>query len=53
MASAYPKMAPAVTNMEGVFISGVVSGPKDIVDTIIESGAAAMEAANYLKRLNR
>jgi heterodisulfide reductase subunit A2 len=53
MSSACPKMAPAVTNMEGVFISGVVSGPKDIVDTIIESGAAAMEAANYLKRLNK
>lgn len=50
MSSAYPKMAPALTNMEGVFISGVVSGPKDIVDTIIESGAAAMEAANYLKQ---
>jgi heterodisulfide reductase subunit A2 len=52
MTSAYPKMAPALTNMEGVFIAGVVSGPKDIVDTIIEAGAAAMEAANYLKAAN-
>jgi heterodisulfide reductase subunit A2 len=53
MSSAYPKMAPALTNMEGVFIAGVVSGPKDIVDTIIEAGSAAMEAANYLKELGR
>ena len=53
MSSAYPKMAPALTNMKGVFIAGVVSGPKDIVDTIIEAGAAAMEAANYLKGLGR
>jgi heterodisulfide reductase subunit A2 len=53
LASAFPKIAPSLTNMEGVFISGVISGPKDIVDTIIESGSAAMEAANYLKGLNR
>lgn len=53
MASAYPKMAPALTKMEGVFIAGVASGPKDIVDTIIEAGAAAMEASNYLKGLDQ
>jgi len=51
LASANPKIAPALTNMEGVFIAGIISGPKDIVDTIIEAGAAAMEAANYLKAL--
>lgn len=53
MASAYPKISPALTNMEGVFIAGVASGPKDIVDTIIEAGAAAMEASNYLKDLRQ
>jgi heterodisulfide reductase subunit A len=45
-----PQIAPTVTNMEGVFVAGVASGPKDIVDTIAEAGAAAMEAANYLGR---
>jgi heterodisulfide reductase subunit A2 len=53
LASASPKMAPALTNMEGIFIGGVISGPKDIVDTIIEAGAAAMEASNYLKGLEQ
>jgi heterodisulfide reductase subunit A len=47
-----PKMAPTVTSMEGVFTAGVASGPKDIVDTIAEAGAAAMEASNYLSRLS-
>ena len=43
-----PKIAPTLTDMEGVFVSGVAAGPKDIVDTIAEAGAAAMEASNYL-----
>ena len=34
--------------MEGVFVAGAAAGPKDIVDTIVEAGAAAMEASNYL-----
>jgi heterodisulfide reductase subunit A len=45
-----PQIAPTLTNMEGVFVAGVAAGPKDIVDTITEAGAAAMEAANYLGR---
>ncbi|MCB2145094.1 MAG: FAD-dependent oxidoreductase [Deltaproteobacteria bacterium] len=44
-----PQIAPTLTNMAGVFVAGVAAGPKDIVDTITEAGAAAMEAANYLK----
>jgi heterodisulfide reductase subunit A len=48
MKPAYPKIAPTLTDQEGVFIAGVASGPKDIVDTIIEAGAAATEAVNYL-----
>ncbi len=43
-----PKIAPCLTDMEGVFVAGVAAGPKDIVDTIAEAGAAAMEASNYL-----
>jgi heterodisulfide reductase subunit A len=46
---AMPQMAPTRTEMEGVFVAGVAAGPKDIVDTIVEAGAAAMEASNYLK----
>ena len=43
-----PKLSPTVTDMEGVFVAGAAAGPKDIVDTITESGAAAMEAAKYM-----
>ena len=51
--SVMPKIAPALTNMEGVFAAGVATGPKDIVDTIVEAGSAAMEASNYLISINR
>jgi heterodisulfide reductase subunit A len=44
-----PKIAPTKTTMEGIFVAGVAAGPKDIVDTIAEAGAAAMEASAYLK----
>jgi heterodisulfide reductase subunit A len=48
-----PKVAPALTDIEGVFVAGVAAGPKDIVDTIAEAGAAAMEASNYLIELKQ
>ncbi|MBW2208501.1 MAG: CoB--CoM heterodisulfide reductase iron-sulfur subunit A family protein, partial [Deltaproteobacteria bacterium] len=47
-----PKIAPTLTDMEGVFVAGVAAGPKDIVDTIVEAGAAAMEASKYLTSMN-
>ncbi len=50
--SARPKTAPTVTSLEGVFTAGVAAGPKDIVDTIAEAGAAAMEAAGYLRQIS-
>ena len=43
-----PKIAPSLTDMEGVFVAGVAAGPKDIVDSIVEAGAAASEACRYL-----
>jgi heterodisulfide reductase subunit A2 len=46
-----PKLSPTLTDMEGVFVAGAAAGPKDIVDTITESGAAAVEAAKYLVAL--
>jgi heterodisulfide reductase subunit A len=49
--SRMPKIAPTLTDMDGVFVAGIAAGPKDIVDTIAEAGAAAMEASNYLNRL--
>ncbi len=49
--SIMPKISPTVTNLEGVYTAGVAAGPKDIVDSITEAGAAATEASNYLKGL--
>jgi heterodisulfide reductase subunit A len=43
-----PKLAPTLTDQEGVFVAGAAAGPKDIVDSIVEAGAAAMEASRYL-----
>jgi heterodisulfide reductase subunit A len=48
-----PKVSPTLTALEGVFTAGTGAGPKDIVDTITEAGAAAMEAAKYLTALGR
>jgi heterodisulfide reductase subunit A len=44
-----PKISPTLTDMEGVFAAGAAVGPKDIVDTIAEAGAAAMEAGKYMR----
>ncbi len=46
---AMPHSAPTRTDTEGMFVAGAAAGPKDIVDSIAEAGAAAVEAANYLK----
>jgi len=40
--------SPTQTNVPGIFVAGAAAGPKDIVDTIVEAGAAAMEASDYL-----
>jgi heterodisulfide reductase subunit A len=45
----YSRIAPTLTDLDGVFVAGVAAGPKDIVDTITEAGAAAMEAAKYIR----
>jgi heterodisulfide reductase subunit A len=41
---------PVNSPVEGIFVAGVATGPKDIPDAIVEAGAAAMEAAMYLHR---
>lgn len=48
-----PKIAPTLTDRPGVFVTGMAAGPKDIVDTIVESGAAAMEASIYITEKRR
>jgi heterodisulfide reductase subunit A len=48
-----PKIAPTLTDLEGVFVAGAATGPKDIVDSIVEAGAAAMEASRYLSTVSR
>jgi len=48
-----PKVAPCRTGRQGVFVAGTATGPKDIVDTIVEAGAAAAEAALYLRQGSR
>ena len=45
-----PKLAPCRTETEGVFVAGTAAGPKDIPDSIVEAGAAAVEAAIYLRQ---
>jgi len=45
----HSRISPTLTDMEGVFVAGVAAGPKDIVDTITEAGAAAMEVSKYMK----
>ncbi|MCB2187474.1 MAG: FAD-dependent oxidoreductase [Deltaproteobacteria bacterium] len=52
LAPAQPKLAPTLTSRPGVFMAGVAAGPKDIVDTVVEAGAAAAEAAIYLAALD-
>jgi heterodisulfide reductase subunit A len=48
-----PKLAPCRTQEEGIFVAGTAAGPKDIPDSIVEAGTAAVEAAVYLRRNGR
>lgn len=48
-----PRLAPTLTSMAGVFAAGAAAGPKDIVDSIAEAGAAAMKASAYLASRQR
>lgn len=44
----HPELAPVETVVEGVFLSGTVQGPKDIVDSVAQASAAAAKAAVLL-----
>ncbi len=41
---------PGKTSIDGVFVAGAASSPRDIPDTIVHAGAAAAQAAGYLTR---
>jgi heterodisulfide reductase subunit A len=43
------KLRPSLTDQPGVFVAGTAAGPKDIVDSILEGGSAAMEASIFLR----
>lgn len=43
-------VSPSLTSIEGVFVAGAASGPKDIPDSILSAGCAASEVAGYLNR---
>lgn len=45
-------VSPSRTSIEGVFVAGTASGPKDIPDSILSAGCAATEVAGYLSRLS-
>ncbi len=48
-----PNISPCVTDRPGIFVTGTAVGPMDIVDSIVMAGAAASEAAVYLRALRK
>ena len=45
-----PLLSPAKTSIDGVFVAGAATGPKDIPDSILSAGAASTEAISYLNQ---
>jgi heterodisulfide reductase subunit A-like polyferredoxin len=41
--------SPAATSIPGVFVAGAVSGPRDIPESILHAGAAAIQVAAHLE----
>ena len=48
MKLASPIINPQNTTVEGIFSAGMATGPKDIVDSILDASSAAMYIDNYL-----
>jgi heterodisulfide reductase subunit A len=46
----HPKLAPVSTFTDGIFLAGACQGPKDIPDTVAQTGAAAAEALSLVDR---
>ena len=47
---AHPKLRPAETNVEGVYLAGACQGPKDIPATVAHASAAAAQALSLMSR---
>ncbi len=47
---AHPKLRPAETTIPGIYLAGCVQFPKDIPDTVAQSGGAAAVAAELLTK---
>ena len=45
-------LRPSNTSIDGVFVAGAASGPKDIPDSILSAGCAASEVTSYLMSNN-
>ena len=45
-----PISEPGRTNIGGLFAAGAIIGVRDIPDTVLHAGAAATQAATYLKQ---
>jgi len=43
------ELSPGQTTVPGVFVAGTAAGAKDIVDTILHSGAAVAQVAAHLE----
>jgi len=43
-------LEPGKTSIDGVFVAGAASAARDIPDTILHAGAAAVQTAAYLKK---
>ncbi len=45
-----PKLEPALTSVDGIYVAGTASAPMDIVDSINQGSAAAMKASLYIEK---
>lgn len=43
-------IAPSRTNVEGIFVCGMASGPKDVPDTVASGGEAASRCMEYINQ---
>jgi heterodisulfide reductase subunit A len=42
-------VAPSKTNVDGIFVCGMASGPKDVPDTVASGGEAASRCMEYIR----
>ena len=43
-------LTPSKTDVEGIFVCGMASGPKDVPDTVASAGEAASRCLEYISR---